>query len=481
MVYVDGEFTPALTDKRLSVISPATGAIIGTVPACGVADVDRAVTSARTAFDLGVWSSLTGTQRADAIDRIADNLSARAESISALITAEGGFASQFVASTHVDGALKFLRYYASLARQDSFEDIRPSPAIGAQAVVRRQPIGVVAALVPWNIPLLGALSKIAPALAAGCTVVYKPSPENPLLAYLVAEAVDKAELPRGVFNVIPADTEGSRHLVSHPDVDMVAFTGSTAVGRSIATTCAGDFRRYALELGGNAAAIVLEDAPAELIAKGLTATGLVMNSGQACIAQRRVLVPASRYDEVVSILAAAANALPIGDPTDPSTVIGPLITAEHRDRVLEYIKGAEAEGAVIAAGGNIPDTRDQGFYIQPTILADVTNDMRVAKEEVFGPVICVIKYSTVEEAINIARDTEYGLSSSVWTTDIARAEEIARQLRVGSVYVNGMIALDPTIPFGGFGHSGVGRELGPEGLAEYYQTQSIFLPAHQPA
>ncbi|ELB92040.1 betaine aldehyde dehydrogenase, partial [Rhodococcus wratislaviensis IFP 2016] len=319
-----------------------------------------------------------------------------------------------------------------------------------------------------------ALSKLAPALAAGCTVVYKPSPETPLIAYLVADAAHEAQFPPGVVNMVTADLEGSERLVSHPDVDMVGFTGSTAVGRRIAQSCAVDFRRHALELGGNAAAIILPDAPAELIAAGLGATGLALNNGEACIAQRRVLAPRERYDEIVAILAAAAAGLPVGDPSDPTTVIGPMITSEHRDRVVDHIEAARTAGAVLAAGGR--SDRDSGYYVEPTVLANVTNDMAAAREEIFGPVVCVIAYDTVEEAVAIAHDTEYGLSSSIWTSDIAAGEAIGRRLRVGSVYINGTLALDPAIPFGGFGHSGMGRELGPEGLDAYCEIQSVFVP-----
>ncbi|WP_430336101.1 aldehyde dehydrogenase [Rhodococcus sp. ACT016] len=476
-VYVDGTFMPALTEIRMPVVDPATGNVIAQVPACGVEDVDRAVAAARSAFDRGPWPTMSPAARADTLTRLADALGARTTAIAETVIREAGFASRFAEPVHVTRAIDFVRYYADLARKEPFEEVRPSALAQADVVVRRCPVGVVSVLVPWNIPLLGALSKIAPALAAGCTVIYKPSPETPQIAYRLAEAVHEAGFPPGVVNILPADLEGSQRMSTHPDVDMVAFTGSTDVGRKIALACATDFRRYSLELGGNAAAIILEDAPVESVAAGLTMTGLALNNGEACIAQRRILAPRSRYDEIVSVLAAAANSLQVGDPTHPDTVIGPMITEAHRDRVLDYIHGAIDEGAVIAAGGGIPDDCHDGYYLQPTVLAQMTNDMRAVREEIFGPVVCVIPYDTVEEAISIARDTEYGLSSSVWTNDLNRAEEIARQLRVGSVYVNGKQTLDPSIPFGGFGHSGVGRELGPEGLAEYSETQAVFMPS----
>ncbi|WP_038553802.1 aldehyde dehydrogenase [Nocardia nova] len=476
-IYINGSFEPASSADRIPVLDPSGGCVIAHVPACGAEDVDRAVSAARAAFDNGPWADTTGPDRARALTRLADALSEIEDQLAETVALEAGFAIRAALTVHVRQAIEFVRYYAELASGAADEEVRPGAATTARVRVRHCPVGVVATLVPWNIPLLGALAKIAPALAAGCTVVHKPSPETPLTSYLLADAVHKAGFPRGVVNILPADLEGSRRLVSHPGVDMVAFTGSTAVGREIAETCARDLRRYALELGGNAAAILLEDAPARLIAAGLAGTGIVMNNGEACIAQRRVLAPRSRYDEIVSLLAEAVRALPVGDPTDPKTVVGPMITRQHRDRVLGHVQAAVTAGAVVAAGGGIPAGRDAGFFVEPTVLADVTNEMAVAREEVFGPVLCVIAYDTIDEAIAIARDTEYGLSGSVWTADPERGAEIAARLRVGSVYVNGAMSLDPAIPFGGFGQSGVGRELGPEGLDEFRETQAVFVPA----
>ncbi|MFJ8996170.1 aldehyde dehydrogenase family protein [Streptomyces sp. NPDC102279] len=473
-VYVNGAFIPAITSNRMADVNPTTGAVFAEVPACGVEDVDRAVAAARNAFDAGPWPTISGKDRAEVLQRLALALESRAEALKAMVIAECGFSTIMSELAHVAGAIGILRYNAELARLDAFEEVRPSG--GANVTVRRCPVGVVAAIVPWNIPLNGALAKIGPALAAGCTVVYQPSPESPMIAYLLAEAVDEAGFPAGAINILPAALEGSRRLVSHPDVDMVSFTGSTAVGRQIAQACATDFRRVALELGGNAAAIILEDAPVDLMGD-LVFAALVQNNGEACIAQRRILAPRSRYDEIVGIFAAAAQSLKVGDPADPSTVIGPLITEKHRDRMLAYIRDAVETGAVVAAGGKIPAGLETGYFVEPTVLTGVTNDTRAVREEVFGPLISVLPYDTVEEAIVIAKDTEYGLSSSVWTADLAKAEEIGRRLRVGSLYINGTLAsMGPSIPFGGFAHSGVGREMGPEGLDAYCEVQSLFIP-----
>ncbi|AEF39243.1 aldehyde dehydrogenase family protein [Hoyosella subflava] len=475
-IYLDGGFVEALSQQHSEVLNPATEHVVGVAPACGAADVDRAVAAARKALTRQDWAGTSGADRARLLERFADELTARADDMATVITSEAGFPAMLTGQVHVQQAIEFVRYFAALVATEQLSESRQTHNSPATVEIRQCPVGVVATLTPWNIPLLGALSKIAPALAAGCTVVHKPAPQTPLSSYLLADAAHAAGFPAGVFNMVPADLAGSRRLVAHPDVDMVAFTGSTAVGREVAESCAKDFRRCALELGGNAAAIILEDASVELISAGLGLTGLALNNGEACIAQRRVLVPRNRHDEIVAVLAGVAQSLKVGDPAQPDTVIGPMITRQHRDRVLDYVSEAAAAGAVVAAGGGIPADLDTGYFVEPTVLANVSNEMRAAREEIFGPVLCVIAYDTIEEAIEIAQDTEYGLSSSVWTADFARGQEVARQLRAGSVYINASLALDPAIPFGGFGSSGIGRELGPEGLNEYRETQAIFTP-----
>jgi aldehyde dehydrogenase (NAD+) len=470
-LYIGGMWVDPAGSERLDVISPATEEIIGRVPHGNVADIDRAVQAARDAFDDGAWPRATLAERAEALVLFADALAARTDEFAAAISSEGGFPIALVPG-QVALTIDFVRYYADLISTAGHDDRRATST--GHAVVRHLPVGVVGAIVPWNIPLLGALSKIAPALAAGCTVVHKPSPETPLSAFILAEAAQAAGLPAGVLNVVPASVEGSLRLIDHSGVDQIAFTGSTAVGRHIAVACAKQLKRYSLELGGNAAAIVLDDAPLQLVATGLMMTGLVLNNGEACIAQRRVLVPRARRDEVAEALAAATTSIPVGTPDDPGTLVGPMITQAHQQRVLGYCDIGRDEGANVAAGGGRPTGLDRGWYVEPTVLVDVHNGMRVAREEVFGLVVSVIPYPTEEEAIAIASDTDYGLSSSVWTADPARGAELGKNLRVGSLYVNGALKLDPNVPFGGFKQSGVGRELGPEGLAEYQETQAVF-------
>lgn len=473
-MYIDGTWCTSTDSPPLTVISPATENVIAEVHVGGPADIGNAVSAAADAFQRGGWSRAANEVRADALDRFAAELTARSDRFTTTIAQEAGLPVA-LAPMHVTRAIEFVSYYADLVRRTPTVERRAASA--ARATVGRHPVGVVGAIGPWNIPLLGALSKVAPALAAGCTVVFKPSPETPLTALLMAEAAEHADLPPGVLNVVPATPEGSRALVADHRVAKIAFTGSTATGRAIATVCAQQLKPYALELGGNAAAIVCDDAPLEIVGPGLAMTGLGVSNGEACIAQRRILVPRRRRDEIVAALCAFAPLLAVGDPTDPSTVIGPMITGDHRKRILDHIADGQAQGATLVCGGGIPDGIDRGFYVEPTVLVDVDNDMPVAREETFGPVVCVLTYDDLDEAVRIANDTNYGLSASIWTADPTGAGDLAARLEAGSVYVNGAMDLDPNVPFGGFKQSGVGRELGPEGLAEYLQIQSVLRPA----
>jgi aldehyde dehydrogenase (NAD+) len=338
--------------------------------------------------------------------------------------------------------------------------------------VRREPVGVVAAIVPWNVPQPLAALKLAPALVSGCTVVLKPAPETPLDAYLLAEAVEEAGVPPGVVNMVAAGPEAGEHLVRHPGVDKVAFTGSVAAGRRIGAICGEQLKRCTLELGGKSAAIVCEDADLSATMGWLKFAALAIN-GQACAAQTRILAPRSRYGEVVEALCETVRAMRVGDPADPETEIGPLVTDRQRRRVRDYIRLGRNEGATIATGGAEPPF-EQGWYVAPTVFADVHNGMRIAREEIFGPVLCVIPYASDTEAVAIAADSEYDLAGSIWTADRERGLSIAERIRTGTYGVN-TFAVEPSVPFGGFKRSGVGREGGPEGLAEYVETRSIFV------
>jgi aldehyde dehydrogenase (NAD+) len=347
--------------------------------------------------------------------------------------------------------------------------------MGNQVRVRQVPVGVVGAIIPWNAPLFVAALKLAPALAAGCTVVLKPSPDAPLNAFLLAQAATDAGLPPGVLNVVPADADTSEYLVSHPGVDKISFTGSTAIGRRIGALCGGDLRRCTLELGGKSAAIVLDDAAlGDATIDGLV-TGAMANNGEICMSMTRVLAPRERYSEVVEALSVGVAKLVVGDPADRATQVGPLITAHARDRALGHIARAVSDGGRAAVGGSRPAGFDRGFFLQPTVLADIDNAMPVAREELFAPVAVVIPYEGDDEAIAIANDSPYGLAGSVWSADSAHGEAVAARLRTGSVAVNSSSPMDFGSPFGGFKASGIGREGGPEAFEAYSEYQTIVL------
>jgi betaine-aldehyde dehydrogenase len=370
-------------------------------------------------------------------------------------------------------ATMVLDYFANLARTFVAEELRAG--VLAPALVRHEPVGVVAAIVPWNVPLFIAALKLGPCLAAGDTMVLKPSPEAPLALHLFTEIAAEAGLPPGVLNVVPAGADVGEHLVRHSGVDKVSFTGSTAAGRRVGAICGEQVKRVTLELGGKSAAIVLDDADLDALVPNLLANSIFMNNGEACIAQTRILASRARYDDVVEAVATAVAAAPVGDPLDPETAVGPLVTAQQRDRVEGYLAAGRSEGARVVVGGGRPAALDRGWYVEPTVFADVDNAMTIAREEIFGPVAAVIAYDDVDDAVRIANDSDYGLSGSVWTADPQAGVDVARRIRTGTYGVNGL-GLDPVAPYGGFKASGLGRELGPEGLADYTESRTIIVP-----
>jgi aldehyde dehydrogenase (NAD+) len=369
-------------------------------------------------------------------------------------------------------------YYGGMGAEFPFEEERKG--VMGPVLVRREPVGVVGAIVPWNVPLFVTALKLAPALIAGCTVVLKPSPETALDSYLLAEVATEIGLPAGVLNIVTAGRETSQHLVTHPGVDKISFTGSGAAGRHIAALCAQDLRRVTLELGGKSAAVVLEDADLDTSLGHIVSNGL-MNNGQACIAQTRILAPKSRYNDVVEALAAKVSALKVGSALDAETQIGPLVANRQRDRVLGYIEKGKEAGARVVTGGGRPADQDRGWFVSPTVFADVDNHMIIAEEEIFGPVLSVIQYDGPDDAVRIANDTTYGLSGAVYGENVDLATDVARRLRTGTVAVNNMSPMDFAAPFGGFKQSGLGRELGPEGLQAYLEYKTITLPNSAPA
>ncbi len=473
-LFIGGAWEAPAGGERLGVISPSTEEVVGEVPLAATADIDRAVATARAAFDDGPWPRMTPAGRADVLARAADSLRKREGDIAGVTVDEMGCAISQAPMGQTGLVAPLFDYYAGLIREFEFE--RTVQAGARAGLVTNEPAGVVAAIIPWNAPVTLAAWKAAPALAAGCTMVLKPAPEAPLSNFILAEALEEAGVPRGVVSVVPAGREVGEHLVKHPGIDKVAFTGSTAAGKRIMSLCGEQVKRVSLELGGKSAAVILDDADVAGLLPALVG-GAMHLSGQVCGAHTRVLVPRSRYGEAAEAAAAAASAVPVGDPHDPATVVGPLVAERQRDRVEGYLILAAAAGARVAAGGSRPAHLDKGWYVAPTILTNVDNSMRVAREEIFGPVLCLLPYDDEDDAVRIANDSPYGLSGGVWTADPARGLRVARRMRTGSIAINGSYPPFPLVPFGGFKESGLGRELGPEGLRSFLEPRSIGLPA----
>jgi aldehyde dehydrogenase (NAD+) len=466
--YIGGQWRPASGTERFDVTDAATEEVIGRVVAGTADDADAAVSAARAAF--GAWSATSPAERAGYLKRAGEELQLRQTEIAALISREVGM--PFAYSNVIQAGLPVLSFVsiADIALSFPFEEQVYN------SLVVREPIGVVVAITPWNYPLHQIAAKVAPALAAGCTVVLKPSEVAPLNAYLLAEVFDAIGLPPGVFNLVTGSgAEVGEALVGHPDVDMVSLTGSTGAGRRIGAVAAETIKRVSLELGGKSPLIVLDDANiTEAVTTGLK--GCFLNSGQTCIALTRMIVPRSKLAEVEAVAAAGAEALSVGNPFDPSTELGPLVSAVQRDRVVAYIESGIAEGARLIAGGPTPpDGLDRGYYVRPTVFSDVTPDMQIVREEIFGPVLVIQAYDNEDEAVELANDTVYGLNAAVVSADQDRAIGVARRIKAGQVQINDG-AFNIHAPFGGYRQSGNGREFGKWGLEDYLETKSMQLP-----
>ncbi|SFY44483.1 betaine-aldehyde dehydrogenase [Paracoccus pantotrophus] len=472
-LFIGGEWVAPSSGTFVEVISPMTEEPVASVVSGDRADADRAVAAARMAFDHGPWPRMALPERIEVLARLRDLIAERQDLIAELVTTENGCPISTSQWMQAAGPRVLMDVFFELAPQYPFSDLRRTPL--GNGLVLREPMGVVAAVVPWNAPLLLAILKMTPALLCGNTVILKPAPETPVNAYLLAELVQQAGLPPGTVNVLPADRETSEYLCLHPGVDKVSFTGSTAAGQRLGGLCGQEIRRITLELGGKSAAIILDDADIPKAVENLRLASL-RNSGQVCSNKTRILVPRRRRDEILDALAAMVGTMPVGDPMDPATEIGPMVSARQRDRVEGYVARGRAEGATLVLGGGRPGHLGHGWFVEPTIFADVDQNATIAQEEIFGPVLAVLNYDSEDEAVAIANNSQYGLHGSVFSGDDGHAVAVARRIRTGSVDINGAGAGFYS-PLGGFKKSGIGREAAIEGFDAYVEMKSIGLPA----
>ncbi|HUO48638.1 MAG TPA: aldehyde dehydrogenase [Acidimicrobiales bacterium] len=476
-LFIGGDWVAPEGTDTIGVVSPVSEEVIARVPDGTEADIDKAVAAARQAFDRGPWPRMSPAERAEILAKVGAQVAAEMGDMAEIITREMGSPITFSGMGQVMAPMMIFNYYAELATSYAFDEVRDG-ILNPKVLVTKEPVGVVGAIAPWNVPLFIAAAKLAPSLAAGCTVVYKPAPETPLDAFRLAEIFAEAGLPKGVLSVVPAGREVSEHLVTHEGVDKISFTGSGVGGKRIGGLCGERLKRCTLELGGKSAAIILDDADLATTIPTLLPNA-IMNNGQACIAQTRILAPRARYDEVVEAVVAGVSAMKVGDPMDPATEVGPVVADRQRARIEGYLDSGREEGATVATGGGRPKGADfaKGWYVEPTVFSNVDNKMRIAQEEIFGPVLVVIPYDGDEQAVSIANDSNYGLCGSVWTSDNDRGLGVARQVRTGTYMLNAPVPIDFATPFGGFKESGLGREFGPEGLESFLEMKSIALPA----
>ncbi|AJE49182.1 aldehyde dehydrogenase [Celeribacter indicus] len=470
--YIDGAWTAPSGTAQITVLNSATEEVFEVVAEAQEADVNRAVEAARRAFDRGPWPRMSHEERADYLRRLADELDKRAERHARIWTTESGVLHS-IAAARMGSIAATYRYYADLAATYPFQERHPSASGGELALLVREPVGVVGAIVPWNGTPGLITSKVAPALLAGCTVIVKASPEAPGSAYILAEAAHAAGLPEGVVNILTADREVSEKLVAHPGVDKIAFTGSTVAGMKIGAICGGRIARQTLELGGKSPALILDDYDVETAARTITEKATFL-TGQVCASLTRILVSRSRHDDLVEALSSNFATVNVGDPFESACQMGPLAMSRQRDRVEGYIAKGKDEGAVLATGGGRPAHLNRGYFVEPTVFGNVENSFTIAREEIFGPVLSVIPVDGEREMIDVANDTNFGLNASVFTNDFDKAYSVAREIRSGTVGQNSYRA-ELGLAFGGFKQSGLGREGGTEGLHPYLETKVVVL------
>lgn len=468
-LYIAGAWVRAAGQERIEIINPSTEEAAFSVPEATEAEIDTAVGQARAVLDSGEWSSRPIVDRVAAVSRFAEALGARA-GLNETLAAEMG--TPISRATEVQGTVGMVQFYCAVAGQVPFEEQRSGAF--RPSLVQRAPVGVVAAVVPWNAPIYLAVGKVVPALLAGCPVVLKPAPETAFSAYAIAEAADAAGFPPGLFSLVPAGRERSEYLISHPGVDKSSFTGSTATGQKIASIAIQQFKRFSLELGGKSAGIIMPDADLAAALPAILNGTMTWNAGQVCALLSRVLVPRALVGDFLDAYLPEAGKIVVGDALDPKTEMGPLVAKRQQTRVLNYIEAGKQEGARIVLGGGRPAGLDKGWFIEPTVFIDVDSSMRIAREEIFGPVISVLTYDTVDEAVALANDSTYGLSGAVFGSDKDAAIAVASRLRAGTVTVNTSLDFDFNMPFGGFKCSGMGREYGGvDGILNYTEVRAI--------